>query len=133
MAETGEMMATGKNKPEILIQRAEGLAILSFALYMFAQFDLDWTVFILLFFTIDLFMIGYAFNKKFGAYTYNLGHTLVVPAFLWLMAWEFEQSWIMTLSLIWFSHIGFDRALGYGLKLNKGFEHTHLGKIGKLK
>ncbi len=36
-----------------------------------------------------------------------------------------------TLSLIWMAHIGFDRALGYGLKYADGFRHTPLGMIGK--
>jgi hypothetical protein len=33
--------------------------------------------------------------------------------------------------LIWTSHVGMDRALGYGLKLPSGFQDTHLGRIGK--
>jgi hypothetical protein len=32
---------------------------------------------------------------------------------------------------IWFAHIGMDRLLGYGLKEDTGFRHTHLGLIGK--
>ena len=35
------------------------------------------------------------------------------------------------LGLIWCAHIGFDRALGYGLKSPEGFRLTHLGKIGR--
>ena len=124
-------MATGKNKHIIWTQRAEGLVLLAFAVYMFNQFGLNWALFIGGIFLIDLFMIGYAFNNRAGAAIYNLGHTLVVPFFLWILSWELEQSWIMTLSLIWLAHIGLDRALGYGLKLNDGFKHTHLGKIGK--
>jgi hypothetical protein len=30
-----------------------------------------------------------------------------------------------------FSHAAFDRMLGYGLKYEQGFRHTHLGTIGK--
>ena len=33
--------------------------------------------------------------------------------------------------MIWLAHIGFDRALGYGLKYASGFGFTHLGRIGK--
>ena len=33
--------------------------------------------------------------------------------------------------MIWCAHIGFDRALGYGLKSAAGFEFTHLGRIGR--
>jgi hypothetical protein len=28
-------------------------------------------------------------------------------------------------------HSAFDRALGYGLKYVSGFQHTHLGQIGR--
>ena len=33
--------------------------------------------------------------------------------------------------MIWLAHIGFDRALGYGLKYATGFGFTHPGRIGK--
>ena len=33
--------------------------------------------------------------------------------------------------LIWIAHVGFDRALGYGLKYASGFGDTHLGRIGR--
>lgn len=33
------------------------------------------------------------------------------------------------IALIWFAHIGFDRALGYGLKYPLGFRVTHLGVL----
>ena len=36
-----------------------------------------------------------------------------------------------TLSLIWFAHIGMDRALGYGLKYDADFKDTHLRRIGR--
>jgi hypothetical protein len=35
-------------------------------------------------------------------------------------------------ALIWFAHIGMDRALGYGLKYETGFNDTHLGRIGSV-
>ena len=118
-------------KKEVIIQRAEGLAAFAFALYTYNRFDLGWGWFVPIWFSIDLFMIGYIHNKKTGAYTYNLGHTYVVPFVLWIAGFMSETDWILGLSLIWMSHVGLDRALGYGLKLDKGFQHTHLGKIGK--
>ena len=36
------------------------------------------------------------------------------------------------IAMIWLAHIGFDRALGYGLKYASGFGFTLLGRIGKL-
>jgi hypothetical protein len=38
---------------------------------------------------------------------------------------------LLGVGLIWCAHIGFDRALGYGLKSPEGFRFTHLGKIGR--
>jgi hypothetical protein len=38
---------------------------------------------------------------------------------------------ILSIAMIWLTHIGFDRALGYGLKYAGGFGFTHLGRIGK--
>jgi hypothetical protein len=38
---------------------------------------------------------------------------------------------VLSLAIIWLAHIGFDRALGYGLKYAAGFGFTHLGRIGK--
>ncbi|MEF9606012.1 DUF4260 family protein, partial [Paracoccus sp. PXZ] len=32
---------------------------------------------------------------------------------------------------LWLAHVGFDRVLGYGLKLPSGFRDTHLGRIGR--
>jgi hypothetical protein len=34
---------------------------------------------------------------------------------------------LLSIALIWVAHIGFDRALGYGLKYATAFKHTHLG------
>ena len=38
---------------------------------------------------------------------------------------------VLSVAIIWLAHIGFDRALGYGLKYASGFGFTHLGRIGK--
>ena len=38
---------------------------------------------------------------------------------------------ILCAGIIWCAHIGFDRALGYGLKYSSGFGHTHLGRVGR--
>ena len=38
---------------------------------------------------------------------------------------------VLSIAIIWLAHIGFDRALGYGLKYVAGFGFTHLGRIGK--
>ncbi len=37
---------------------------------------------------------------------------------------------MIAVALVWLAHIGFDRALGYGLKYAEGFGFTHLGRLG---
>ena len=41
-----------------------------------------------------------------------------------------EPLW-QAVALVWFAHIGMDRALGYGLKYETDFRDTHLGRIGR--
>ena len=38
---------------------------------------------------------------------------------------------VQLVGIILFSHSAMDRAMGYGLKFDKGFKFTHLGEIGK--
>jgi hypothetical protein len=35
----------------------------------------------------------------------------------------------VNIALIWFAHIGIDRALGYGLKYPDAFKHTHFNEV----
>ena len=35
----------------------------------------------------------------------------------------------LKLALIWLTHIGVDRAVGYGLKYPSGFKDTHLQRV----
>ena len=76
-------------------------------------------------------MVGYFFNNKIGAHIYNIGHGLVLPVLLLMVGITLQDKNLIGLSLIWFAHIGMDRALGFGLKMESGFNDTHLGKIGK--
>ena len=86
-------------------------------------------IFVLLFLAPDLGMLGYLAGPRVGAFVYNLFHTYLGPAVLLVVG-------LMTLgapvywALIWFAHIGLDRALGFGLKRTSGFQDTHLGRIG---
>ncbi|KRA96879.1 hypothetical protein ASD83_16400 [Devosia sp. Root685] len=114
----------------IALQRLEGLVALGFGVAAYAWLGQSWLVFGLLFLAPDLFMLGYLRSARVGAMTYNLAHTYVAPALLALLG-LFVGPLAFGLAAIWVAHIGFDRMLGYGLKLNGGFEQTHLGLIGK--
>lgn len=114
----------------IVLQRLEGLAALGFGIIAYAAVGQSWLVFALLFFVPDLFMLGYMRSARLGAMTYNLAHTYIAPALLALFGFVVGPV-AFGLAAIWVAHIGLDRMLGYGLKLNGGFEQTHLGLIGK--
>lgn len=114
----------------VLLQRLEGLAALVLGVVAYAWLGQSWWVFALLFLAPYLAMLGYLRSPRLGALTYNLVHTYVAPAMLALAGLALGPL-AFGLAAIWAAHIGFDRLLGYGLKLETGFEQTHLGPIGK--
>ena len=65
-----------------------------------------------------------------GAWTYNLAHSYPAPALLGALALVADEPLWQGVALVWFAHIGMDRALGYGLKYETDFKDTHLGRIG---
>jgi hypothetical protein len=113
------------------LQRVEGLALLVLAVVLFAWSDSSWWWFGLLLLAPDLSMAGYLQNPRVGAAIYNLGHWLLWPALLLAVGIPTGRSALVTAGSIWLAHIGMDRALGYGLKLQDAFTHTHLGLIGR--
>lgn len=96
----------------------------------FAYFKLvhAWPMFVLLLFIPDVSMLGYLKNAIWGARIYNLFHTYLLPASLFIFGW-LRYPALISLALIWFTHIGLGRLLGYGLKPPSGFKDTHLGKL----
>ena len=86
-----------------------------------------WGMFALLFLVPDISLLGFLrpVNKASAAF-YNLVHSYVLPFGLGLVAWERGGVMGVQLALIWVSHIGFDRCLGYGLKFPESFRYTHI-------
>ena len=117
-------------KQNIIYQRIEAGAIFLASLYLYIHLDFNLLIFVLLLFVIDIFMLGYLFNPMIGAYTYNLGHSMIFPPLLFALGYATDARLVIGFSLIWFAHIGLDRGLGYGLKFTSGFKDTHLGQIG---
>ena len=114
----------------VTVQRLEGLAFLVAAVIGFAESDVTWWWFAALLLVPDVSMVGYLVSPRLGAITYNLGHTLVVPAILFGWYLLDGPEFVLILAWTWLAHIGMDRALGYGLKHSDRFTHTHLGMIG---
>lgn len=111
--------------------RLEGLLVLVAALAAYARLDAGWWSFAALFLAPDLSLLGYLAGADVGARAYNLSHSYA-PAFACLaVGLLLPLSWLLAVGLIWCVHIGFDRALGYGLKYPEGFGFTHLGMVGR--
>jgi hypothetical protein len=90
----------------------------------------SWLMFAVLFLAPDLSMAFYLTGPRIGSAGYNAAHCYIGPILLaltgQLTGWHPGD----VVSLIWATHIGFDRALGYGLKYASAFSDTHLGQIG---
>lgn len=130
MAETTLIAKTETDGVRLLL-RAEGLALLLTAVSLFSRFGGDWKMFALLFLVPDLSFAGYLAGPRVGALAYNAMHSTIAPLALAAAAVASDQRSALAIALIWLAHIGFDRALGYGLKQARGFGFTHLGAIGR--
>ena len=82
---------------------------------------------------VDLSMVGYLAGPRVGAITYNVAHNLVGPLTLLGVGWWTDFGWLILVGAALLTHVGLDRALGYGLKLPTDFRDTHLGRIGRTK
>ena len=111
--------------------RLEGLVLLVIAVAAFAEVSGDWTLFAILFLVPDLSFAAFLFGPRAGAVAYNAMHSTTGPLALGLASVLLMQPQATAIALIWLAHVGFDRALGYGLKYASGFKDTHLGRIGR--
>ncbi|ELI5732501.1 DUF4260 domain-containing protein [Vibrio fluvialis] len=117
-------------QPKILL-RLEGLCILLISLLFYSTSGFSWSLFGWLCLVPDIALLGYLFNPRVGSVAYNITHSLLIPLGLAAVGVILGVSLALSLATIWIAHIGFDRALGYGLKYGSGFTHTHLGRIGR--
>jgi hypothetical protein len=112
-----------------LMLRLEGLVVFAAAIAVYAIRAYDGWIFVLLLLSVDLFALGYLGGAKIGALVYNIGHTYVTPLLLTGAALLLQSDTGLMLALIWFAHIGMDRAAGYGLKYSSGFKDTHINRM----
>lgn len=115
-----------------IVLRLEGLCVLIAASVAYSKFGLGWGIFALFFLTPDLSFLGYLAGPKVGAITYNSAHSYVGAIACLVAGFLLSKPAILCIGIIWCAHIGFDRALGYGLKYSTGFSFTHLGRIGRV-
>jgi hypothetical protein len=109
--------------------KLENLSVFIVCIYAYYQFNFSWLLFILLFFTPDLSMIGYLKGNKVGARVYNLFHTYLLSTLVLVLGFVVYKDLVTEIGLIWTAHIGIDRCLGYGLKYEDGFKDTHINRL----
>jgi hypothetical protein len=115
-----------------VVLRLEGAALLTAAAAAYFALGHPWWLFLVLFLAPDLSFLGYLANARVGAAAYNAAHASLGPLALGAFGLAAAMPLATALALIWAAHVGFDRALGYGLKYATGFGFTHLGRIGRL-
>lgn len=113
-----------------LIIKLEEIAMFLVALYFLTIYNLGLSAWIwfFLFFAPDLGMLGYIINTRIGAIAYNLFHHKGLAVSLSLIGYFLHIDVLVAIGLVLLSHASFDRLLGYGLKYNDHFKHTHLSE-----
>ncbi|HEY1630575.1 MAG TPA: DUF4260 domain-containing protein [Rhizomicrobium sp.] len=112
--------------------RLEALGLFLGAMALFWRLSGDWKLFAILILVPDLSMAFYVAGPRTGAVAYNTMHSTIGPMVLAAASFLVpQQPLLLPVALIWFAHVGIDRALGFGLKYPSAFGDTHLGRIGR--
>lgn len=109
--------------------KAESVVPFLIALVLINQLPVHftWWAWILLFLAPDVSMVGYALGNRPGAWVYNLFHHQLTAVVLWGIGWLMHAVPVELAGLLLLGHSSLDRVMGYGLKHETGFGHTHLG------
>jgi hypothetical protein len=73
---------------------------------------------------LDVGMLGYLVKPRVGALAYNVFHTYLLPSVLVVVGIVTDSEATSSVGIVWFAHIGMDRALGCELKHAENFKHT---------
>lgn len=114
-----------------IVVRAEHLAIFAAGVVLWLANGGQPLLLIPAWILVDVSMVGYLGGPLLGSITYNAAHNLVLPLALLALGWWTGIGWLVLAGAVFMTHVGLDRALGYGLKLPTDFRDTHLGRIGK--
>ena len=110
--------------------RLEAAGIVGLSLVAMSSTKQSWWLIALVFLAPDLSAMGYALGHRWGSWCYNLAHASPAPLVFLALGWWSHDHLVLALALVWLMHLGFDRLLGYGLKYEDDFQHTHLGRLG---
>jgi hypothetical protein len=110
----------------LVLLRSEGVALLAMAAILYCRSGRSWWLFVALLPAPDLGLLGNLWSRRAGAVAYDLTHTYVLPAVLGVVGVLSSSGLAVALALVWFAHVGMDRALGLGLQYPDGSGCTHL-------
>lgn len=111
------------------VLKLEELGIFVLSIFFFSQLNFAWWWFPVLLLAPDIGMLGYLFNPKIGAFMYNLFHHRLVAAIIGIIGLSLANPYWQLAAVILFAHIAMDRVVGFGLKYNDDFKHTHLDEL----
>ncbi len=113
------------------VVRLEEAAMTALGIYFLTIHNLNISIWIwvLLFFSPDVSMLGYIANAKVGAISYNIFHHKGIAIACIGIGYFMKIELVLTTGILLFAHASFDRVWGYGLKYYSSFNDTHLGKI----
>lgn len=113
------------------ILKLEEAAMFALSIYVLTLIDthFSWWLYPILYLAPDISMIGYLGGNKAGALLYNIGHSKTLAIVIAIAGILLSNDIILISGVILFGHSAMDRIFGFGLKLNDGFKHTHLGVL----
>lgn len=114
-----------------LLLRLEEIALAGLAVWLFYDSGLAWWWLPIFFLLVDVSMVGYLFGPRAGAVTYNFVHHRLLAVVVYVIGALLEQPAVQAVGAVLLVHSSVDRALGFGLKHEDSFQHTHLGRIGQ--
>jgi hypothetical protein len=112
-----------------LLLHAEGAAVAAAGIAVYFYADYPWWLLVALALAPDLSMLGYLAGVRVGTVAYDAVHTYALPVVLATSGLIADSELAIRIGLIWITHIGVDRALGYGLKYPTDFKDTHLQRV----
>lgn len=117
------------------VLKLEEIAMMGIGIYFLTIHNLNLLIWIwlLIFFTPDISMLGYLVNAKVGAITYNIFHHKGIAIACVGLGFFLKIEVMLAIGILLFTHSSFDRIMGYGLKYYSSFNETHLGKLKKVK
>lgn len=109
--------------------RLEGATVAVASIALYVDGDHAWWLFVALILAPDLSALGYLAGTTIGSVSYNVAHTYVGPIALGVIGLLADADVAIAIALIWATHIGVDRLLGYGLKYPTRFKDTHMQRV----